>query len=804
MVMLPPGSLPSNYAKNKLMMNILFTHLSKCVPRHVFFCLLWLAISMNASATERYRLSTGWQFVRQDMANVWEVLRPVQAGKPESVPRWQEVSLPHCFNAFDAVDPDVQYYQGCGWYRTTLHVANPYPGGRTFLEFEGSGQKTDVYLGTALVASHRGGYDWWQVDISDQGNQDIPLSIRCDNSRDVELIPSDLSDFNLYGGLYRHVNLVYQPRCFITDVGIVTNGNEVQVSPLLEGADAQSPLLVNIYDPAGKLIASKQANAGDDESAFRFKVKRPRLWSPQSPWLYSCEVIAGTEGNQSVERKHFGFRTYEFRKKGGFFLNGSRLELRGTHRHEDHAGVGAAMTDEMIRADLLQIKDMGANFIRLGHYQQSDLVLHLCDSLGILVWEEIPWCRGGLGGDTYRAQTRRMLTSMIHRHRHHPSVILWGLGNENDWPGDFPDFQKDSIRAFMGELNVLAHHADPSRLTTIRRCDFCSDIVDVYSPSIWAGWYSRHFTDYREMTQEAIGKYDRFFHAEWGGDSHARRHQEYPTADGKMPEDFVAADKSGDWSESFIVKLFDWHLKEQSQIEDLTGTAFWTFKDFSTPLRPDNPIPYVNQKGVVERDGTPKESFYVFKSYWSPSPVLHIYGHSWPVRWGDLDEAKEVLVYSNLPKVELFLNGESQGIRNHDSQDFPAQGFHWKVKFREGMNTLRAVSGEHTDEIRVEYQTAKWEAPDHVVLTVEEEHDDEVLLKAQLYDCHGVRCLDATNRISFSIAGEGRLVDNLGTSTGSRKIQAYNGYALIRIQRQGKCAVGAQAEHVPQASLIVL
>ena len=184
--------------------------------------------------------------------------------------------------------------------------------------------------------------------------------------------------------------------------------------------------------------------------------------------------------------------------------------------------------------------------------------------------------------------------------------------------------------------------------------------------------------------------------------------------------------------------------------------------------------------------------------------MLHIYGHSWPVRWGDLDEAKEVLVYSNLPKVELFLNGESQGIRNHDSQDFPAQGFHWKVKFREGMNTLRAVSGEHTDEIRVEYQTAKWEAPDHVVLTVEEEHDDEVLLKAQLYDCHGVRCLDATNRISFSIAGEGRLVDNLGTSTGSRKIQAYNGYALIRIQRQGKCAVGAQAEHVPQASLIVL
>ena len=786
------------------MIKVLLIHRPSKVASTVISCFLSLIVSLNANATERHRLTSGWQFIRQDMANIWEVRRPVQAGKPESVPRWQEVTLPHCFNASDAVDPDVQYYQGCGWYRTDIHVENPYPEGHTFLEFEGCGQKTDVYLGTELIASHVGGYDVWQVDISEKGNNMLPLSIRCDNSRDVELIPSDLSDFNLYGGLYRHVNLVYQPHCYVRDVRIQTDGNEVIVDTHLEDAGHQTRLHVNIYDPDGKLVTSNQKEALSDDLTFQFKIKRPQLWSPQNPYLYTCEVIADNHGVQSVERKHFGFRTFEFRKKGGFYLNGRQLLLRGTHRHEDHAGVGAAMTDEMVRSELSQIKEMGANFIRLGHYQQSDLVLHLCDSLGILVWEEIPWCRGGLGGNSYRTQARRMLTSMIQRHLHHPSVILWGLGNENDWPGDFPDFQKDSIRAFMSELNDLAHQSDPTRLTTLRRCDFCSDIVDVYSPSIWAGWYSRHFTDYREMTEQAINQHDRFFHAEWGGDSHARRHQEYPLADGKMPEDIVAGDKNGEWSETYIVKLFDWHLKEQSQIKNLTGTAFWTFKDFSTPLRPDNPIPYVNQKGVVERDGTPKESFYVFKSYWSSSPVLHIYGHTWPVRWGEPDEEKEILVYSNLPRVELFLNGESQGIRRRQIQDYPAQGFHWKVRLKEGMNTLRAVSEDLTDEIRVEYQTAKWESPDHVTLTKEEEHEDYILLKAQLYDRHGVRCLDAANRISFSIAGEGRLLDNLGTSTGTRKIQAYNGYALIRIQKQGRCAVAATAEGVPHSDLIVL
>lgn len=152
----------------------------------------------------------------------------------------------------------------------------------------------------------------------------------------------------------------------------------------------------------------------------------------------------------------------------------------------------------------------------------------------------------------------------------------------------------------------------------------------------------------------------------------------------------ISTDRNGDWSESYIIRLFDWHLKEQETMLWLTGSLFWTFKDFSTPLRPQNPIPYVNQKGVVQRDGTPKESYYVFQSYWSPKPMLHIYGHSWPVRWGKPDEPKEILVYSNCPEVELFVNGTSQGRKKRNSQDFPAAGLHWDVALKEGDNQIEA------------------------------------------------------------------------------------------------------------------
>lgn len=809
----------------------------------IWILVLLLSAWQWTQAQQTKRLNNGWEYLRQDLGGIWEAVRPVGKGAPESVPLWENVQLPHCVNATDAVDPDVNYYQGPTWYRTQLDITNPYANGRTLLHFEGAGQKTDVYIYTTKVGSHVGGYDEFTIDITDavdafrktgvyqsQFKGRIPVAIRTDNSRDLEMIPSDLSDFNIYGGLYRYLNLVYVPAVSIQQVvaeavtdSLGKSGTLTVKAQLYDPAKTgtiNAPVTIKLTDPTGRQVAgfTKPVTAADGTiDAGLITLKRPLLWSPDKPQLYTLEVTLTTSSGVSIQKEKIGFRHFQFIEKGPFHLNGKRLLLRGTHRHEDHAGVAAAMTEEQMRQEMIMMKEMGVNFIRLGHYQQSRIILDLCDSLGILVWEEIPWCRGGLGGDVYKEQARRMLTNMIEQHYNHPSVIIWGLGNENDWPGDFPEFDKEKIRAFMKELNDLSHRLDPSRKTAIRRCEFCADIVDVYSPSIWAGWYRGVYTEYKEISYAEMQKVKHFLHVEWGGDSHAGRHSENPdkalqqikpggggderAGDASLFGGAARVSKDGDWSESYICNLIDWHLKEQENMPWLTGTAQWPFKDFSTPVRPDNPVPYMNQKGVVERDLTKKEGYYVFQSYWTDKPMAHIYGHSWPVRWGKEGEEKMIKVYSNCEQAELFINNAPVGSKKRNSQDYPAAGFWWKIKPNKGANEIRVIAkkGKQTvyDTIRFSYQTEAWGKPAQLSLEKIAETSDTVTVEAKLKDANGLLCLDAANWISFTLAGDGKLIDDQGTSGGSRKVQLYNGRATIKIyKRKGVSIIGAAVEGV--------
>ncbi len=766
------------------------------------------------------RLNEGWTFLRQDIGNIWEAVRPVKPGQPEESPIWQEVTLPHCFNAEDCVDPDLNYYQGPGWYKTLIEISNPYENGRVLLEFEGAGQKTDVYVFTQKTGSHTGGYDSWNVDITDaveafRNSGDavrfegkVPLSIRCDNSRDAEMIPSDLSDFNVYGGLYRYLNLVYLPAVSIGELGIQPEvADDLRKATLKVTGEFYNPsdvrsadVRVTVKSPEGKIVATrelKDVTPLGRQLLLDIDVDRPELWDVDSPKRYTCEVTVSAGGDEVTSAERFGFRNFRFIEKGPFHLNGRRLLLRGTHRHEDHAGVAAAMTEEMMRQEMGMMKEMGVNFIRLGHYQQSERVLDLCDSLGILVWEEIPWCRGGVGGENYRSQARQMLSNMISQHFNHPSVIIWGLGNENDWPNDFPTYEQREIRAFMSELNTLAHRLDPSRKTAIRRCDFCSDIVDVYSPTIWAGWYRGNFSEYQKFSREAFDKVKHFLHVEWGGDSHPGRHVE------------DAEPTKKDWSETYVIKLIDWHLKEQENMPWLTGAAYWPFKDFSTPVRPENPVPYVNQKGVVERDFTKKESYYVFQSYWTDAPMVHVLGHSQPVRWGDDNEEKEVLVYSNCPQVELFVNGQSQGIRKRDSQNYPAAGLRWNVRLRPGDNDIRAVAtardkSRHEDSLSWAYQTEKWGDESRLVVTGMPLADGYERVDVRMVDDRGVTCLDSRRFVRFELAGDGELIKNQGTAGGSSKVELSNGRASIKVKKgKGKSVVAVKSDKLDTQFLTI-
>jgi len=798
------------------------------------------------------RLSDGWEYLRATMGGPWEVWHS------EETAVWSKVAMPHSFNAYDACDPDTPYYMGNGWYRSHVEIANPYVGGRTLLHFEGAGQSATVYVGDKLAGKHVGGYDEFVVDITDlvaalpatatkAGGKSktpagVPIAVMCDNSRDLDRIPSDLSDFSLYGGMYRHVNLVYVPAVSLKSVHLKTHldspTSPATVSVLAmtyasaSVTKAAVKVAVEVIDEKGRTVHRSTASvtpSDAEQEIASFTVEKPQLWSPKTPHLYRCTVTVSGPGGEYVAHETFGLKHTELVEHGPFKLNGERLLLHGTHRHEDHAGYANAMPDDLLEEEMQLIKSMGANFIRLAHYQQSRRVLELCDRLGILVWEEIPWCRGGIGDDTFKNMGREKLRNTIGQHFNHVSVLFWGLGNEDDWPTEYPEVNQENIRTYMQELNVLAHELDPSRYTSFRRCDFARDIPDAYSPSIWAGWYSGTYPEYQKSLETQRERVKHLIHIEWGADSHAGRHSENPDkvlatiATGHGTDERGLAylntggparvSKDGDWSETYACNLFDWHLKVQETLPWFVGSAQWIFKDFTTPLRVENPVPRINQKGLIQRDMTKKESFYVFQSYWSEEPMVHLYGHTWPVRWGDASEQKMVKVYSNCETAELFVNGISAGVKKRDSQDFPAAGLRWMTPFVAGKNKLHVVAKKGaatvTDEIEFEYQTDKWGAPAELRLKEKargtKDGKETVTIEAKLYDTKGVLCLDAKTPVRFSVAGRGTLIDNLGTPQGSRLVQMYNGRAEITLYRNaGQSATSVTAEGLPTAIYSIL
>ncbi len=758
-----------------------------------------------ASQAVNININRDWQYLERNDSDITTAL---------SYDDWSEIQLPHTWNATDTVDTVPGYRRSASWYKRTIAVDEINKEGRTLLMFEGANYETQVFVNQNLVGEHIGGYVGFSFDITpflnNEGSNE--LMVRVSNQYNPNLIPSQKADFFLFGGITRDVWLHHVPDSYISKTLISTPTvskkralTEVELHFNSHKA-TKGNVTFELMSPKGEKVfeVQKSISLSKGESSLKVvlpDVLNPHLWSPDSPNLYELKSVLRVPNNKShSDSQRLGYRWFEMKPHKGFFLNGERLLLRGTHRHEEHAGVGPAMSNAQHRSDMVMIKQLGANFVRLGHYPQDPEVYKAADELGLIIWDELPWCRGGKGGAEWEQNTEYLLTTMINQNMNHPSIVFWSLGNEMYWEEDFEGGGDETIiTPYLQKLNNIAKQMDPSRLTTIRKYYPGWDVVDAFSPSIWAGWYGGAYNQYQAALENAMQKYPAFLHMEYGGSSHVGRHTETPISAAGLLEAQVSVEeavnqavvssvaKDSDWNESYIVDLFDWHLNVSESIPNFAGNAQWAFKDFGTPLRPENPIPYINMKGLVDRSGKPKDAYYVFASYWSTTPFCWIESHTWTHRNGP-KEGRDVTVYCNTEEAELFHEGKSLGKKRKQKDLVPAGGFVWKVPLKTGENRLQVVGYNDNkkvaeDKHQLTYLVGQHGKFDHIKLSIKAMKQNRVLVEAEALDADGNRILDYSERAYFfNIGDQGELIENYGTPTQSSTIEMASGYAAIEFQ----------------------
>ena len=773
-------------------------------------------------------INDNWQYVANNEANFAKVAK---------FKNWETVNLPHTWNQWDAVDMTPGYRRDASWYQKELPIER-YGNARYLLKFEGVNITSEIYVNGNKAGGHVGGYVGFEVDITQwvKLGENNTISIRVDNSYNPDVIPSQKADFFIYGGITRDVYLKIVPNTYIKNIKVstpevsdsfATAFAEIELNTKPKKINKKTYFKATLFDPKTKTIIAEQTapiNKNDNAQSLSFsKIKNPKLWSPDAPNLYTLRVqLLHDDRVLDQKEETIGFRWFDFDDKGAFFLNGKRLLLRGTHRHEEHAGYGAAMPNALHRKDMESIKEMGVNFIRLGHYPQDPEIYKACNELGLIVWDELPWCRGGMGEEKWQANTKRLFKEQITQNYNHPSILFWSLGNEIYWLPDFENGDDQTrLNAYVKELNKLAHEIDPNRMTSIRKYYAGADLVDVFSPSIWSGWYAGVYTNYQKTLSENQKKYPRFLHMEYGGSSHVGRHTENPiTGEGVLNEDDWAEvsnqvgikniAQSGDWTENYIVDLFDWYLGVTEQQQNFAGNAQWAFKDFGTPLRPENAIPYINQKGLVDRAGKPKDAYYVFKSYWSTEPFTCIESHTWKERQGPKDKTRNISVFSNCEQAELLLNGKNLGSKDRKVGNFPACGLNWDILFKEGKNELISRGFQNgkiitSDTLMINYSYTQPKKADRIKLSSRMLANGNYLVEAIMSDKAGQRVLNYEKPIYFSCDGKGELMENYGTPTRSRVIQMANGYAAIELipEKEGKAIIEARNQDFKGSYLVI-
>ena len=595
---------------------------------------------------------------------------------------WEKVTLPHTWNNLDGQDGGNDYYRGKCTYRKTILKKDLPLGEEHYLEINGANLSSVVYLNGEKLKSHDGGYSTYRVRLKDLRDENI-LEVTVDNSPSDRVYPQT-ADFTFYGGLYRDVRLISLPSSHFSLENLGTPG--IKATPDVKGTlDVEvevdgdyDSILYTLLDREGKVVTEENSR----ETKVTLSVSSPHLWNGRKdPYLYyiKAELLKGEERLDEVGSE-IGFRSFRIDPERGFILNGEEYPLRGVSRHQDRKDKGNAISKEDHEEDMALIMEVGANTIRLAHYQHDQYFYHLCDKNGIVVWAEMPYISQHMSQG--RENTISQMKELITQNYNHPSIVVWGLSNEITMgdPKDPDMLENHRI------LNDLCHTMDKTRLTTSAMLTVCGideeivHISDVVSYNHYFGWYGG------EVSMNGPW-FDAF-------------HKKYPNKPIGCSEYGCEAlnwhtsrPMQGDYTEEYQAYYHEEMIKQFFSRKYLWATHVWNMFDFGADARAEGGENGQNHKGLVTIDRKyKKDAFYAYKAWLSEEKFIHIASKRYVDRTEDITN---VTVYSNLPEITLFLNGEKFETKTAEDHFFKFQ------VPNKGRTIIEAVYGDYRDKSEI-------------------------------------------------------------------------------------------------------
>lgn len=685
-------------------------------------------ITMQAEGRRVESFNSGWSFKKAPAE------KELAVNAPKWEKGWSEVEIPHTWNAKDMQVKANDFYEGVAYYKKQYFFPVELKDKRVFLRFEGVGSCAEVFVNGMLATSHKGGYSAFACEISPllKAGEENEIIVKADNKSRPDVIPVNHNLFGVYGGIYRPVWLVVtepynisvtdcaSPGVYITQKNVSKKQADVKVKVKLDNGTLQpAPVTLQntIYDQDSKQVATNSQSfelsaQGEQVYESSFTIKKPTLWQGrENPYLYKVVSHLIKDGQVIDEVvQPLGLRKYEIVAGKGFYLNGEKYPMYGVTRHQDWWGLGSALKNENHDFDLATIMDIGATTVRFAHYQQSDYLYSRCDSLGLIIWAEIPFVNRVTGQEAENCHTQ--LREMIRQSFNHPSIYVWGLHNEVYQPHQY-------TKELTQSLHDLAKTEDPDRYTVsvngYGHMEHPVNLVaDIQGMNRYFGWYEKKIQDIKPWVEGLEKEYphQKLMLTEYGADANLNHQTEYLGDALNWTKEF--------YPETFATKTHEYQWSVIAAHPYIIASYLWNTFDFACPMWERGGVPARNMKGLVTFDRKiKKDSYFWYKANWSKEPVLYLTQRR---NWDREKKETSVTVYSNIGTPKVYLNGkELAGIREGFT---PVHYIIDNVTLNMGKNIVKTVvvkdGKTYEDEIEWIYSGEKKRDSDQTVR--KEEH----------------------------------------------------------------------------------